>query len=88
MFERDDDAGANQELVFRSYATYDDLVNNLNPSDAFSPIDIASNFSTTGLMAMVGGGGPPNPVPLPSTLALIMVALLSGPVRTALTRIA
>lgn len=90
MFERgdDDDAGAGQELAFRSYATYDDLVNNLNPSDVFSPINISGNFSTRGLMARVGGEEPPHPVPLPSTLALIVAAILAGPVRAALMRIA
>jgi len=90
MFERDDDAGANQELVFRTYETFADMIGNVSPSDTFSPIDIAGNFSTTGMMALVDfdGGNPPNPIPLPSTLMLMMAALLAGAGRFALTGMA
>ncbi len=88
MFERDDDVGGGQELAFRSYATYDDLINNLNGSDVFSPINIAGNFSTRGLMALVDWADPPNPVSLPSTLTLLVAACLSALGHAALTRIA
>jgi hypothetical protein len=49
MFERDDDVAEN-ELVFRFYDDLDALrTNTPSQPDAVSPIDIAPNFSTTGL---------------------------------------
>lgn len=49
MFERDADV-ADNELVFRSYASFDDMADNL-PSgpDRVSPINISGVFSTRGL---------------------------------------
>jgi hypothetical protein len=79
MFERDADAGPGAEVAFRTYASFDDLLNDdVSAPDVFSPINISANFSTTGLMAQVdfdGGGEPPAPVPLPPALALMLAGL-------------
>ncbi len=50
MFERTTDAGGGAEVAFRTYSSFADLVGNV-PSgpDQFSPINVASNFNTTGL---------------------------------------
>jgi hypothetical protein len=77
-FERDDDVVDDAELIFRSHTSFENLVGNADFSDAISAIDIASNFSTTGLMAHVdfnAGPPPPAPVPLPPALALMAAAL-------------
>ncbi len=91
MFERDDNVGAGQELVFRRYASFEDMLGNVDGIDTFSPIDLAANFSSRGLMAQVdfgGGGEPPAPVPLPPALALMMAGLagLAGAGRQTSTR--
>ena len=77
MFERDDNVGAGEELVFRSYATYDDLLTNTSPSDVFSPIDLAANFSSTGLLSVPppNGGGSGPAIPEPGALVLFAAGL-------------
>ena len=78
MFERDDDVAIN-ELVFRTYADFDDLAGNLpSAPDRISPINIAANFSTTGLAFEWTADPPPQPVPAPASLALAVLALLAA----------
>jgi hypothetical protein len=49
MFERDTNVASN-EVAFRTYATYADLLANVpSGADVFSPIDVAGVFSTSGL---------------------------------------
>jgi hypothetical protein len=88
-FERDDDAGANEELIFRAYSSLENLFGNIDPDDTASPINISSVFSSTGLMALVDfDSNPPSPVPGPSTLALVCAAFLAGLLRIAVTGVA
>jgi hypothetical protein len=79
MFERDVDAGAGADVAFRTYASFEDLLNDdMSGPDVFSPINVSGSFTTTGLMALVdfdGGGEPPPPVPLPPALAMMMTGL-------------
>ena len=74
MFERNTDVSAN-ELAFRTYATFGDMVaNQPSGADQFSPINIAAGFDTSGLMAvwdLNGGGNGGTPVPEPGTLGLL-----------------
>ena len=74
MFERNTDVATN-ELAFRTYATFGDMVaNQPSGADQFSPINIAAGFDTSGLMAvwdLNGGGNGGTPVPEPGTLGLL-----------------
>ncbi len=78
MFERNTDVSTS-ELAFRTYASFADLVANI-PSgpDQFSPINIAANFDTSGLMAvwnLNGDGNGETPVPEPGTVGLLGLGL-------------
>ena len=63
MFEREDDAGANLELVSRSSSSFANRLGSVDGLVTFSPINIAANFSTTGLMARVDFNGSPPAAP-------------------------
>ncbi len=49
MFERENNVGGGEELVFRTYTSFENMLGNVGGIDTFSPIDLAANFSSTGL---------------------------------------
>jgi hypothetical protein len=66
MFERDDNVGGGEEPGLRRDDSFEDVFGNVCASDASSPIDLAANVSSTGLMAHVDfDGGQPPPCPRP-----------------------
>lgn len=85
MFERVADGQAGDELAFISYPSFDLMIAGVGGTTAFSQINVNPFFNTTGLMALVefgGGEPPPNSVPLPSTLSLMIAGLVAlGAVR-------
>ncbi len=54
------------EVGYTTYNSFADLLSNTSPSSAFSPIDVAGAFSTTGL-AFEGE----KVIPEPSTILLL-----------------
>jgi hypothetical protein len=76
MFEQNTEDVATNELVFRTYATFDDMADNLpSAPDRVSPINIASSFDTSGLAWVPGDGGGVGTAPEPATFALLGLGL-------------
>lgn len=74
-FESDDgQRGFDEEILFNTYATIEDVINGNRLEGAFSPVDLSAEYSISGFASILQT--PPTPASTPNMYVIFLLGLI------------